>query len=149
MFRGSLWILIANVLAYRAWNNRQFVALALWVLIPIGSSFLVIPTLSEKENVKVVVVQPNIDPYGEKFGSLSADEQLEKLLILANEKVDSTTDYLIGPETALTDGLWENVGLAIKVALDLGVNIKIIKKTLPKIKFEGRVQFIKGKLTKP
>ena len=47
-----------------------------------------------------------------------------------------------------SDGLWENVGLAIKVALDLGVNIKIVKKTLPKIKFEGRVQFIKGKLTK-
>ena len=47
-----------------------------------------------------------------------------------------------------SDGLWENVGLAIKVALDLGVNAKIIKKTLPKIQFEGRVQFIKGKLTK-
>jgi len=47
-----------------------------------------------------------------------------------------------------SDGLWENVGLAIKVALDLGVDIKIIKKTLPKIKFGGRVQFIKGKLTK-
>ena len=47
-----------------------------------------------------------------------------------------------------SDGLWENVGLAIKVALDLGVDTKIIKKTLPKIQFEGRVQFIKGKLTK-
>jgi len=47
-----------------------------------------------------------------------------------------------------SDALWENVGLAIKVALDLGVDIKIIKKTLPKIRFEGRVQFIKGKLTK-
>tara|TARA_B100002052_G_scaffold121236_1_gene111546 strand:+ start:3824 stop:5080 length:1257 start_codon:yes stop_codon:yes gene_type:complete len=47
-----------------------------------------------------------------------------------------------------SDGLWENVSLAIKVALDLGVNIKIIKKTLPKIQFEGRVQFIKGNLTK-
>jgi len=47
-----------------------------------------------------------------------------------------------------SDGLWENVGLAIKVALDLGVDPKIIKKTLPKIQFEGRVQFIKGKLTK-
>ena len=48
----------------------------------------------------------------------------------------------------LSDGLWENVGLAIKVAIDLGVKAKIIKKTIPKIKFEGRVQFIKGKLTK-
>ena len=47
-----------------------------------------------------------------------------------------------------SDGLWENVGLAIKIALDLGVNIKIIRRTISKIRFEGRVQFIKGKLTK-
>ena len=47
-----------------------------------------------------------------------------------------------------SDGLWENVGLAIKIALALGVNVKTIKKTLPKISFEGRVQFINGKLTK-
>tara|TARA_B100000945_G_scaffold176850_1_gene141874 strand:+ start:271 stop:1527 length:1257 start_codon:yes stop_codon:yes gene_type:complete len=47
-----------------------------------------------------------------------------------------------------SEGLWENVGLAIKIALDLGVNVKTIKKTIPKIQFEGRVQFIKGKLTK-
>ena len=105
---GSLWVLMANVLAYRAWNIRQFVGLALWILLPMGVSFLVKPKLSKTENVNVVVVQPNIDPYGEKFGGLTADEQLEKLLILANEKVDSTTDYLIGPETALTDGFWEN-----------------------------------------
>ena len=47
-----------------------------------------------------------------------------------------------------SDGLWENVGLAIKIALDLGVDKKIIKKILPKIHFEGRVQFVEGKLTK-
>ena len=47
-----------------------------------------------------------------------------------------------------TDGLWENVALAIKVALDLGVKKETIKKTIPNIKFEGRVQFIDGKLTK-
>ena len=47
-----------------------------------------------------------------------------------------------------SDGLWENVSLAIKVALDLGINAKIIRKTIPKIRFEGRIQFIKGKLTK-
>ncbi len=47
-----------------------------------------------------------------------------------------------------SDGLWENVGLAIKVALDFGINPKVIKKTVPSIQFEGRVQFIKGKLTK-
>ena len=35
-----------------------------------------------------------------------------------------------------------------KSSLGFGINSKIIKKTVPKIKFEGRVQFIKGKLTK-
>ena len=47
-----------------------------------------------------------------------------------------------------SEGLWDNVGLAIKVALDLGVKANIIEKTVPKIKFEGRVQFIRGKITK-
>ncbi len=47
-----------------------------------------------------------------------------------------------------SDGLWENVGLAIKLALDLGIDIKIIERTIPKIQFEGRVQFIQGKLSK-
>ncbi len=38
--------------------------------------------------------------------------------------------------------------MAIRVALDLGVKSKIIENVVPKIKFEGRVQFIQGKLTK-
>ena len=92
--------------------QQKIYGLTLWVFTANRISFLIKPTLSETENVNVVVVQPNIDPYGEKFGGLTADEQLEKLLTLANEKVDSTTDYLIGPETALTGGygriIWSN-----------------------------------------
>ena len=43
----------------------------------------------------------------------------------------------------------DNLGLAIKVALDFGVKKNNIVKTIPKINFEGRVQYInKGKLTK-
>tara|TARA_B100000963_G_scaffold361731_1_gene399054 strand:+ start:5082 stop:6347 length:1266 start_codon:yes stop_codon:yes gene_type:complete len=46
-------------------------------------------------------------------------------------------------------GLIENIGLAIKVALDIGINKKIITKTVPKIQLEARVQFVKrGKLVK-
>ncbi len=58
--------------------------------------------------VNVVVVQPNIDPYNEKFsGNFMA--QLNKMLALADSKVDSTTDYVVFPETALTDpNIWEN-----------------------------------------
>ena len=55
-----------------------------------------------------MVVQPNIDPYNEKFDGMTASEQLEKMLALGKEKIDSTTDYLVGPETALVEGIWEN-----------------------------------------
>ena len=46
-------------------------------------------------------------------------------------------------------GLLENLCLAIKIALDLKIDKKIIIKTIPKIKFEARIDYIiKGRLTK-
>ncbi len=105
---GSLWVLTANVLAFNSWHSKRFISLALWILLPIGLSFLVEPSLKEIDKVNVVVVQPNIDPYSEKFDGMGPEKQLEKFLLLASKKVDSTTDFLIGPETALTGGLWEN-----------------------------------------
>ena len=48
-----------------------------------------------------------------------------------------------------SEGLIDNLALSIKVALDLGVPKKAIIKTIPKIQFEGRVQYLdKGKLKK-
>ena len=48
-----------------------------------------------------------------------------------------------------SEGLISNLCLSIKVALDLGVKKETIMKTIPKIEFEGRVQYIKkGKLKK-
>ncbi len=44
-------------------------------------------------------------------------------------------------------GLLENLCFAIKIALDLKINKKIILKTIPKIKFKARIEYIdKGKL---
>ena len=46
-------------------------------------------------------------------------------------------------------GLLDNLGLSIKIALDFKVKPSIIKKTIPKINYEGRIQYIeKGKLRK-
>ncbi len=46
-------------------------------------------------------------------------------------------------------GLLENVCLAIKIALDLKIDKRVIIKTIPKIKFEGRIDYLnKGRLTK-
>ena len=44
-------------------------------------------------------------------------------------------------------GLLDNLGLSIKIALDFKVKPSIIQKTIPKINYEGRIQYIKkGKL---
>ena len=46
-----------------------------------------------------------------------------------------------------SEGLINNLALSIKVALDFGVPKKTIIETIPKIQFEGRVQYLnKGKL---
>ena len=46
-------------------------------------------------------------------------------------------------------GLLENLCLAIKIALDLKIDKKIIIKTIPKIRFQARIDYIKkGKLIK-
>jgi dihydrofolate synthase/folylpolyglutamate synthase len=48
----------------------------------------------------------------------------------------------IKSKTIHSEGLINNLSLAIKVALDFGVPKKIIIKTIPKIQFEGRVQYL-------
>ena len=48
-----------------------------------------------------------------------------------------------------SQGLLNNLGLAIKVALDFNIAPSIIKKTIPKINYEGRMQYVnKGRLRK-
>ncbi len=53
------------------------------------------------------------------------------------------------PKNIYSYGLIQNLGLAIKIALDLGVSKQKIIETIPKIQFEGRVQYVnKGNLKK-
>ena len=62
---------------------------------------------------------------------------------------DSRNIIPVKPKTIYSDGLIDNLALAIKVALDFGVSKKIIIKTIPKIQFEGRVHYLsKGKFKK-
>tara|TARA_B100000029_G_scaffold285123_1_gene278951 strand:- start:226 stop:1491 length:1266 start_codon:yes stop_codon:yes gene_type:complete len=58
--------------------------------------------------------------------------------------IDHSNKILLKSKFVNSQGLWDNLGLGIKVALDLGVTKNVIKKTIPKIEFEGRVQYIKN-----
>jgi len=70
---GSLWVLLTNILIFLFIKTRgKSVALLSTtvgvLLLPIGLSYLVHPGAPEaKATTNVVIVQPNIDPYTEKF----------------------------------------------------------------------------------
>jgi apolipoprotein N-acyltransferase len=122
VFGGGVWIMIANCIiasffvrtdsAYQfKWKMKKGIWLLGLIIAPIGISFLIL-NLREKRcepamMQDIVIVQPNIDPYNEKFSS-SSTEQLQKMLELAAEKVDSSTSYLVFPETALPEEIWEH-----------------------------------------
>ena len=60
---------------------------------------------------------------------------------------DKKTKIKINSKNIFSKGLLENLCHAIKIALDLQISKKIIKKTIPKISFEGRFQYLyKGKI---
>ena len=62
---------------------------------------------------------------------------------------DQNHNIPIASKTIHSEGLINNLALAIKVALDFGVPRKTIIKTIPAIQFEGRVQYLtEGKLKK-
>jgi dihydrofolate synthase/folylpolyglutamate synthase len=55
----------------------------------------------------------------------------------------------IKSKTIHSEGLMDNLALAMKIALDFGVPKRTITKTIPKIEFEGRVQYLtRGKFKK-
>jgi apolipoprotein N-acyltransferase len=114
---GTLWVLVVNILAYkfvlRIFKKENLtklsIALCLILFIPLSLSLWRYTTYIEVKNpVKIAVIQPNIDPYTEKFGTMSSSEQLDRLLKQATPMLDSTTDFLAGPETAVPDGIWED-----------------------------------------
>ncbi|TVR79904.1 MAG: apolipoprotein N-acyltransferase [Chitinophagaceae bacterium] len=124
MFGGTLWILLLNLLFF-LWIKHTFIekssetkksryklphpliSYLLIFVIPIGISFAIYYNYEEKGYpVDIVVVQPNVDPYGEKFIEETVDEQLERMLSLADSLSDENTDYIVFPETALPRGVW-------------------------------------------
>ena len=119
---GSLWVLIINIAAFYFVKSiisasalkqkiRKASILFSLIIVPIFISYIIYSLqtpVHKTGGIHIVIVQPNIDPYNEKFNGLSDEAQLQKLLKLADEKVDSTTDYLIAPETAIASNIWEN-----------------------------------------
>ena len=114
-FGGTLWVWVVNalifkgILAYAEGKNQKILSVKLAIaaaviLIPIGISQLILLNYTETENpIEVVLLQPNIDPYTEKYNT--TNERIADLLFEeASKTLTSSTDYLIAPETVLAEG---------------------------------------------
>lgn len=110
---GSAWVLLVNLLLFRLYNvyrdvakrNRNIFSIIGVLLLPIVTSQVLLatalPSLQPKQ-LHAVVVQPNIDPYTEKFAASASNEAFtDSLVNLANRHVTAETELVIAPETAL------------------------------------------------
>ncbi len=111
---GSVWALLVNIFIWKYYNSEstkkvyiRLIPTASIILIPLIFSLMLSYTYSSEKlpAYHTIIVQPNIDPYNEKFGELSASEQLDKMLALATTKIKLETKLIIFPETALTDNI--------------------------------------------
>ncbi len=126
IFGGSLWIIIVNMLLFNIIKDYSFFTklflsklknktkdkenktyikkigtLAVIFFVPIIISLFIFYNYEEKgEPIKVAVIQPNINPYTEKY-VLSANEQIDRMLRLLDSVKNEEINLYIFPETAI------------------------------------------------
>lgn len=115
---GSLWVLLTNILIFEAVKNYQtkkltslpILKIAALIVLPIIISYLILfirkSQTAPLKKYNCVIVQPNIDPYNDKFNS-DYQSQFLKAMKLLRGKINLQTDYLILPETFITENLDE------------------------------------------
>ncbi len=129
-------------------------------------NFLKKKTLNEIINQKVGYLNQFTNIYVGKQ-NIRTQKKIKKILVKNNSKKiysnswklikikknyfykDKSFKIKILNKNIHSKGLLDNLAMAIKIALDLGINESIIKKTIPRIKHEGRIDYLKkGKIHK-
>jgi apolipoprotein N-acyltransferase len=118
---GTFWILLINLVVFKIYKNVLFKketwriqtpliwSAAFLFILPLSISLVTYFSYTEKINpIEVIAVQPNIDPYNEKFVPGGEIKQLEKITRLAKSKITKSTDLIVAPETAMSYGFTEN-----------------------------------------
>ncbi len=107
IFGGSLWILLVNYLGYSIivrWLRAKSLPIGVFialVCLPILLSVWIWNQVEESNTdpVSIVVVQPNFEPHYEKF-EIPQRTQALRFMQLSLDQIDSTTRYLVFPETS-------------------------------------------------
>ena len=123
---GTLWVLVSNIVLFFILKRFQqsgrdlkyYVSLlfiiAIWIVPLIVSSKIeskrmdALDQFQHNTHRNIVVVQPNVDPYDEKFVEGSVEMQVQRLIDLSEQQIDSATALVVWPETAIPVGVLED-----------------------------------------
>ena len=121
-FGGSLWVWLVNIAVFLLVKpllspdkplTKKAIgipagAIVILILLPLYVSNAILIKQMPSEHIETVVVQPNIDPYNEKFDRTAYEGQLNHFLKLTEAKTDSSTDLVIWPETSIPGNFQES-----------------------------------------
>ncbi len=114
---GSLWVYGINILFFFALTRftgwKAWIKPVFWIIGPLALSAWYwsqsLPKTEEPGSIEVLVIQPNIDPYTDKFDGMSPEEQFDRLMRLSDSLIGEETRLVLWPETALTEYLDEGM----------------------------------------
>jgi apolipoprotein N-acyltransferase len=119
IFGGTFWILLVNIILFqlliRVWEKEiklkiilPTITVILCILLPVLLSYRLYNHYKEKPwPVDVIVVQPNMDPFNEQY-TLPPSELLAVNIDLARQMLDSSAVFIVSPESAITENIWED-----------------------------------------
>jgi len=118
VFGGSLWVLVINVWLFHIFKKhntilgykplaRKMIAPLMFIALPIAFSLYLYEKVEEgSKDIKVLLVQPNIDPYSTKYSLTNAN-----FIDLWKKQVQpfysDSLDYILSPETYFAEGYGE------------------------------------------
>ncbi len=119
IFGGTVWVFLVNFLiftmirSFRYKDGKRLLlnlsGTILLLVLPLLWSYHLYNNYTEEINpVEVIVIQPNIDPYNEEF-TLPHQVVLERNLKLARPLITDSTRFIISPESAIQEGIWEHL----------------------------------------
>ena len=110
---GSLWVLLVNLLVFEAWKRRRdfraWIAPGIAFALPAAVSLAMYASYREDISLgstTVAIVQPNVDPYKEKFKLTS--ERRSEMLVELMEQAPENVDFIVTPETAIDERYMEH-----------------------------------------
>lgn len=148
-FGGTLWVWLVNIILflgvkeYAVHKNRKQLAkntafaVLVFTLPTLLSFFMYVNHQEKGEAISVVVLQPNIDPYEEKY-QLSNEKIAEKLIVLTEQQIDDNVRFVITPETVFADNIRLN---ALQESYPL-LMLKRLTVTYPKLNMVSGVAMI-------